>query len=133
MWLFFQNRPGMNSRAKKFYRINPVWSHLPCSTHQAVFSSTGNSFPCAARNDKLFFRRCMQIPTHGGEINIALTSEAVAHIQHRDILTLQIVEGFEGQHSIMIFCNLLPFCEPFAVQAVDIVNHAQAINVVELQ
>ena len=38
----------------------------------------------------------MEIPTHGGEINIALHSEAVANIEHGDILALDFIEGFEG-------------------------------------
>ena len=52
----------------------------------------------------LIFRWGMQVPTHGGKIDIALLSEAVAHIQHRNILSLEVVERFEGQHGIFGLC-----------------------------
>ena len=74
----------------------------------------------------------MEIPTHGGEINIALLSEAVANIEHGDILALDFIEGFEGQDGVFLFGDRGPICDPLGIETIHVIHHAQAIDVVDV-
>ena len=40
------------------------------------------------------------MPTPGGQIDIAFLSQGIAHVQHGDVLTLQIVERLKGNNSL---------------------------------
>ncbi|MGD8752889.1 MAG: hypothetical protein PVG14_15760, partial [Anaerolineales bacterium] len=72
----------------------------------------------------------MEVPTHGGVINVALHSKAVTDVHHGHVLALNLVEGLEGEAATLLFCRFLPVFKPLQGDAVHIVHYPQAIDLV---
>ena len=58
--------------------------------------------------NECLLRWSMEIPTHGGKINIALLSEAIADIEHGYFSAFNLIERFKRQYCLLILSNSSP-------------------------